>query len=58
MSNNLPPGVSVSDSDAPWNQEHPEPDWQCTHCDRYGQWGEVGSGDPPCPDCGSAIDVY
>lgn len=62
---NLPDHVDISDSDAPWNQDHPEPDWQCRECDRYGVDEELdeelvaGNQEPQCPDCGSGVkDVY
>ena len=33
MGNNLPPGCRMSDSRAPWNQDYPDPDGFCPHCE-------------------------
>ena len=46
--NNLPPGVSISDSDAPWNQDHPEPNFACEQCTWVGLEAPVKM---ECPDC-------
>ena len=46
--NNLPPGVSISDPEAPWNQEHREPNYMCEDC----TWsGLKAPENMECPDC-------
>lgn len=66
MGNNLPPGVSISDSDAPWNQNYPDPsDIRVTcpepSCGWRGTLDEtdVSGADPHpprCPDCSAEVD--
>lgn len=60
MTRNLPPGVSVNDPDAPWNQRHPEPnkiDIRCSECDWTGMVAESDyDGLPHCPRCDKEID--
>lgn len=56
---NLPPGVNIGDSDAPWNQTHPEPcdiDCRCEDCGWSGtlEETEAGSG-ASCPECNSEV---
>jgi len=57
---NLPPGVSINDADAPWNQDPRLPDWVCTECDYIGTSEEVKpiNPNPECPECGSEIVAY
>jgi hypothetical protein len=60
MGNNLPPGVSISDSDAPWNQDHPDPsdiDVECRSCDWRGTLLDTPKDDPLiCPECGQGVE--
>lgn len=52
MAGNLPPGVSINDSDAPWNQDYPEPEVNCEECEWYGNRDDLDHG-CSCPFCGS-----
>jgi hypothetical protein len=59
MGKNLPPGVSISDSDAPWNQRHPEPgdiNVECKSCDFRGKLLDTPRDETlTCPDCGEGV---
>lgn len=54
---NLPPTVSVGDSDAPWNQEHPTPDLVCRDCGHFDTKKRLGS-DNECPNGCGEMDDY
>jgi hypothetical protein len=62
MGDNLPPGVSISDSDAPWNDTAPNPEdcrVICPDCDWSGTVAESDYDEYPfCPECGAKTDPY
>lgn len=58
MTGNLPDRVSITDSDAPWNQDYPEPDWQCSECSRFGLDSEINMQNPTCPECGAEVTRF
>jgi hypothetical protein len=59
MAGNLPDRVSISDSDAPWNQSHPDPsdiNVECIDCDWRGTVADADyDGVPTCPECGQDV---
>ena len=67
MGHNLPPGVRMSDPDAPWNENHPDPDGLCRHCKEWyfepvdertihlSEFRRVFH--DLCPNCGEVMDA-
>lgn len=57
MGNNLPDHVSISYSDAPWNQSYPDPSDTVVSCTECGWSGTVEDAeytdDVYCPECGA-----
>lgn len=52
MGSNLPELSLIDRRNAPWNQQHPEPEVACSKCEWYGN-RDNSDMESACPSCGS-----